>query len=90
MMQTANTTCRADEWRDFAPDPKTYDVEITAWTCTTTYPEITAITQSTASTTAGFTYGEIVNSLFLFLILLTLIFGFFVFKFFGFKIHKSV
>jgi len=51
------------------------------------------ITQNLATTTSaynGFTYGEIVISLFLFLILLQLVFSFFIAKFLGIKIHKNV
>ena len=38
----------------------------------------------------GFSQGEIIVSAFLFLIFWTLIFGLFVVKFFGIKIHKNV
>jgi large-conductance mechanosensitive channel len=82
MIQTASTTCIANNYQDLNPDPRITDMEITDWRCSTTY--------QIASTTASFSYGEIINSLFLFLIFIFLIFSFFVFKFLGIKIHKNI
>jgi hypothetical protein len=59
-----------------------------------TYPAFITINylpySRSTSTIPIFTYGEIINSFFLFSIFLFLIFGFFIFKFLGIKIHKEV
>jgi hypothetical protein len=54
------------------------------------------ITYSTSTTSTipaiynGFTYGEMIITMFLFMIFLVIIFQFFVIKFLGIKIHKEV
>jgi len=60
----------------------------------TQFASSTCFTSFTSTSTqkiySGFTAGEIVISLFLFLMFLGLIFNFFIFKFFGIRIHKQV